>query len=88
MYGKDIAEARGEITSRIGSKVVEQALEGHFASQEFYLRSKSGWSPQNTVNETEVVDPDTDEAALDTLLQLLNLDDIPCECGKGTECTC
>tara|TARA_R100001377_G_scaffold43808_2_gene24857 strand:+ start:1731 stop:2144 length:414 start_codon:yes stop_codon:yes gene_type:complete len=73
LYGNDIAEARAEIVGKVGNTVVAQALEGHFASQEFFLRSKGGWSPQNTVNEADItgIDPDTDSSAVDALMTLL-----------------
>jgi hypothetical protein len=61
-------------------KVIDQALEGDFKSQELFLRSKGGWSPTHTVNEVEQeTDPDLDESAADTLMALLgyNNDDTP-----------
>ena len=71
-YGGDIAEARGEITQKIGNVVVQQALSGHYPSQELYLRSKSGCSPKET-QQTEEVSGDADEnsSAIDSLMTLL-----------------
>ena len=71
-YGGDIAEARGEITQKIGNVVVQQALSGHYPSQELYLRSKSGWSPKET-QQTEEISGDADEnsSAIDSLMTLL-----------------
>jgi hypothetical protein len=71
-YGMDIAQERSEIVGMIGNKVVQQAMEGDFKSQELYLRSKGGWSPNSTVNENEQeVDADMDESAIDALMTLL-----------------
>ena len=75
LYGNDIAEARAEIVSKVGNVVVQQAMEGHFASQELFLRSKGGWSPQSTVNDPdEYTDPDQDSSAIDALMTLLGKD--------------
>ena len=72
LYGEDIAETKASIVAAIGNVVVQQALEGDFKSQEFYLRSKGGWSPNSTVNEMELeTDPDTDDSAIDSLMGLL-----------------
>jgi hypothetical protein len=71
-YGQDMADERAAIVGMVGNKVVQQALEGDFKSQELYLRSKGGWSPNSTVNENEQdVDPDMDESAIDALMTLL-----------------
>ena len=51
---------------------MQQALDGDFKSQELFLRSKGGWSPNSTVNEQEQdVDADEDESAIDALMTLL-----------------
>ena len=72
LYGEDIAETKASIVAAIGNVVVQQALEGDFKSQEFYLRSKGGWSPNSTINEMELeTDPDTDDSAIDSLMGLL-----------------
>lgn len=71
-YGADMAEERAAIVGMVGNKVVQQALDGDFKSQELYLRSKGGWSPNSTVNENEQeTDPDMDESAIDALMTLL-----------------
>ena len=96
LYGTLIAETKADIVAAIGNVVVQQALEGDFKSQEFYLRSKGGWSPTHTVNEVEQeVDPDLDESATDTLMSLLGYNnDAPeeeattCACGKEDICRC
>jgi len=93
LYGSIISETKAEIVGAIGSVVVQQALDGDFKSQEFYLRSKGGWSPNSTLNEVEQTqDPDTDESAIDSLLGLLGKNTDPdetinCNCENG-ECNC
>lgn len=93
LYGRCISETKAEIVGAIGSVVVQQALDGDFKSQEFYLRSKGGWSPNSTLNEVEQTqDPDTDESAIDSLLGLLGKNTDPdetinCNCENG-ECNC
>ena len=93
LYGSIISETKAEIVGAIGSVVVQQALDGDFKSQEFYLRSKGGWSPNSTLNEVEQTeDPDTDESAIDSLLGLLGKNTDPdetinCNCKNG-ECNC
>ena len=83
-YGPAMEAERAKINGAIGARVIDQALHGDpkdgvtFKSQELFLRSKGGWSVQNTVNEVDqVVDPEVDEAAADTLMNLLgfNKDD-------------
>jgi len=75
-YGSFIEQERTKINGSVGKKVIDQALEGDFKSQELFLRSKGGWSPQNTVNEVEQdTDPDLDESAVDTLMALLGYND-------------
>ena len=71
-YGSFIEQERAKINGLVGAKVIDQALEGDFKSQELFLRSKGGWSPTHTVNEVEQeTDPDLDESAADTLMALL-----------------
>ena len=71
-YRKDIDKARAETVEQVGSKVVQQALEGDFKSQELFLRSKGGWSPTSTVREGEDLDEvEETENALEVLTRLL-----------------
>ena len=89
LYGQDMAETRAEIVEAIGDVVIQQALGGDFKSQEFYLRSKGGWSPNSTVNEVEQdVDPDLDLAAIDTLMVALGKNTNDCNCEKPEDCQC
>ncbi len=75
IYGDFIHLERAKINGAVGKKVIEQALEGDFKSQELFLRSKGGWSPTQTNIEVEQdTDPDMDESAIDTLLALLGKD--------------
>ena len=87
LYGSIISETKAEIVGAIGSVVVQQALDGDFKSQEFYLRSKGGWSPNSTLNEVEQTqDPDTDESAIDSLLGLLGKNTDPDEKSNCKNC--
>lgn len=84
IYGDFIHLERAKINGAVGKKVIEQALEGDFKSQELFLRSKGGWSPTQTNIEVEQdVDPDMDESAIDTLLALLGKDDDTEESNNG-----
>ena len=72
IYGNYIEAERAKLNSAVGKKVIDQALEGDFKSQEFFLRSRGGWSPTQTNIEVEQeTDPDMDESAIDILLSLL-----------------
>lgn len=72
LYGQDIADVKADIVGKVGSVVIQQALDGDFKAAELFLRSKGGWSPTQTINETELSeDPDTDESAIDSLMTLL-----------------
>ena len=77
-YGAFIEAERAKINGMVGKKVIDQALEGDFKSQELFLRSKGGWSPTQTVVEAEQeTDPDFDESAIDTFMGLLGITDDP-----------
>mgnify|MGYP003122952773 CR=1 FL=1 len=72
LYGGDIAEARADITQQVGNVVIQQALDGHFPSQDLFLRSKAGWSPKETQQLEDIEgDPDEDSSAINSLLNLL-----------------
>ena len=74
-YGSFIEQERAKINGLVGAKVIDQALDGDFKSQELFLRSKGGWSPTQTNIEVEQeTDPDLDESAADTLMSLLGID--------------
>jgi hypothetical protein len=80
-YGPVMEAERARINGAVGKRVIDQALTGDiqdaitFKSQELFLRSKGGWSPQNTTNEVEQeVDPELDVAAADQLMNLLGFD--------------
>lgn len=77
IYGNYIAQERAKINGAVGKKVIDQALEGDFKSQELFLRSKGGWSPKETVENGDASDEDTDEDAVTMLMNLLgkNTDD-------------
>jgi hypothetical protein len=72
IYGNFIEAERAKLNGMVGKKVIDQALEGDFKSQELFLRSKGGWSPTQTNIEVEQdTDPDMDESAVDSLMVLL-----------------
>lgn len=77
IYGTIIHSERARINAAVGRKVIDQAMQGDFKSQELFLRSKGGWSPKETIETTEGIDEDTDESAVDALMNLLgfNSDD-------------
>lgn len=75
IYGDFIHRERARINGLVGKKVIDQALGGDFKSQEFFLRSRGGWSPTQTVVEQEQdTDPDMDESAVSSLMALLGKD--------------
>lgn len=73
-YKEDLDAARGEVTEALGSKVIQQAKNGDFKSQELWLTTKGGWSKQNT-NTTVDIPAGEDEAnsALENLLSKLGI---------------
>ena len=80
-YGPVMEAERTRINGAVGKRVIDQALTGDiqdaitWKSQELFLRSKAGWSPQNTTTEVEQeVDPELDVAAADQLMNLLGFD--------------
>ena len=85
LYGEDIAEARAEISGRVGNVVINQALNGHFPSQDLYLRSKAGWSPKESIQTEEVHgDEDENSSAVDSLMALLGKD-VPDETEESSD---
>jgi hypothetical protein len=74
IYGTIIHSERARINAAVGKKVIDQALEGDFKSQELFLRSKGGWSPKETIETSEAIDEDTDESAVAALMTLLGFD--------------
>ena len=74
-YGSVMEEARGEVTEALGSKVIQQAKNGDFKSQELWLTTKGGWSKQQTNNNVEIGDdPEKGKSALDNLLMKLGIE--------------
>ena len=72
IYGSFMADVKSQRVAQVGDLVFQQATKGHFPSQELFLRAKGGWSPQNTVNEHEVLgDEDVDSGPIDVLLAKL-----------------
>ena len=78
IYGNFIEAERAKLNGMVGKKVIDQALDGDYRSQEFFLRSRGGWSPTQTNIEVEQdTDPDMDESAVDIMLSLLGKNDDP-----------
>ena len=80
-YGAAMEAERASMNAAVGKRVIDQALYGDvqdgitWKSQELFLRSKGGWSPQNTVNEVEQeIDPELDVSAADQIMNLLGFD--------------
>ena len=87
IYGSFIEMERAKINGAVGKKVIDQALDGDFKSQELFLRSKGGWSPTQTNIEVEQeTDPELDESATDTLMSLLGYNTDATE--EETTCSC
>ena len=75
-YGSVMEEARGEVTEALGSKVIQQAKNGDFKSQELWLTTKGGWSKQQTNNNIEIgIDPEEKNSAMEVLLSKLGFSD-------------
>jgi hypothetical protein len=71
LYKQDMDDERADIVGQVGTKVVTQALDGDFKSQEFFLRSRGDWSPQSTTTEVEADSSDDDLNAVDALMSAL-----------------
>ena len=68
-YGSVMEEARGEVTEALGNKVIQQAKNGDFKSQELWLTTKGGWSKQQTNTNIDLGESDDDKSsALESLL--------------------
>ena len=75
LYGEDMDSVRFDIDRQVGDKVISQALEGDFKSQELYLRSRAGWSPSSHVQEQEVgTEEEENESAVKSFLAALGKD--------------
>ena len=75
IYGSFIFRERAKLKGMVGKKVIDQAMQGDFKSQELFLRSRGGWSPTHTVNEVEQeIDPELDVSASDQLMSLLGFE--------------
>lgn len=76
IYRDDMDEARGGITEKIGSKIVAQALDGDYKSQELWLTTKGGWSKNQTVTNIDAEYSEEEKSnALNNLLTKLGLND-------------
>ena len=74
-YKEDLDAARGEVTEALGSKVIQQAKNGDFKSQELWLTTKGGWSKQQTNTNVDLpAGEDEANSALENLLSKLGID--------------
>lgn len=74
-YKEDLDAARGEVTEALGSKVIQQAKNGDFKSQELWLTTKGGWSKQNTNTNVDIpAGEEESNSALENLLSKLGID--------------
>ena len=74
-YKEDLDAARREVTEALGSKVIQQAKNGDFKSQELWLTTKGGWSKQNTNTNVDIpAGEDETNSALENLLSKLGID--------------
>ena len=75
-YRDDMDAARGDVTEEIASKVISQARNGDYKSQELWLTTKGGWSKQQT-NVNVEIDENAEEknSAMDALLSKLGFND-------------
>ncbi len=75
IYRTEIAVARADLAEAIGSKVLEMAFAGDTKMLDLAARSKAGWSPTQTIIETDKDDEDENTSAIDDLLALLKIKD-------------
>lgn len=71
-YKETIAAARAKATEKVGKKVFEQAVEGHFPSQEMYLTTQDDWSKKEQLGLT--LEDDEDNSAIGAILTMLGKD--------------
>ena len=75
-YKEDLDAARGEVTEALGSKVIQQAKNGDFKSQELWLTTKGGWSKQQTNTTVDIpAGEDETNSAMEVLLSKLGFND-------------
>lgn len=73
VYRTEIALARADLAEELGSKAIEMAKAGDQKMLDLALRSKAGWSPNQTVIESDKDDEDENTSAIDDLLALLKV---------------
>lgn len=71
-YRKDLEEPRMLMTSKVGGKVIEQAIAGDFKSQEFFLKTRGGWTTKEVVEVRDLgSEEEENEGAVNALLAAL-----------------
>ena len=74
VYRSDIADARSQLGVDIGERIMKKALhEGDMKALELVARSKLGWSPTQTIVESDSDDENEDTSAIDDLIALLGI---------------
>ena len=72
LYREDMDEVKFKLDAEVGKTVIQQALDGDFKSQEFYLRSRGDWSPSSHVQNQEVgSEEEENEGAVNALMSAL-----------------
>ena len=73
IYRTEIAVARADLAEELGSVAMKLAKAGDQKMLDLALRSKAGWSPTQTIIETDKDDEDENTSAIDDLLAMLKV---------------
>lgn len=75
LYYDDFLSARADISSKIGNKMINKALEGDFKAGEFYLSTHSqDWQKKSSLEVASVDDIDEENTELYAILGALGFD--------------
>lgn len=75
IYRTEIAVARADLAEELGTVAMKMAKAGDQKMLDLALRSKAGWSPTQTIIESDKDDEDENTSAIDDLLALLKIKD-------------
>lgn len=73
IYRNEIANARADLAEELGEVAMKMAKAGDVKMLDLALRSKAGWSPTQTVIESDKDDEDENTSAIDDLLAMLKV---------------
>lgn len=73
VYRNEIANARADLAEELGEVAMKMAKAGDVKMLDLALRSKAGWSPTQTVIESDKDDEDENTSAIDDLLAMLKV---------------